>query len=342
MKVKGRLFWVSLFLLSAVALGYLMYDMLPNQAAETQKNIRPLTLPPQTKPDYRRLVPRKARAADMVFIGKTVCSLRRSLALPVQGVITSLNVQAGQPVHKGDLLAAYRPTPESRYQSVDASDIQALELLLNRLNRQLADLENRLQRLRGLDNQPTSTTGRLDDIEKQGRILNDQVKLLLRRLDDENPGDGREPSPKDAYVNVPNEPMPIPTEAAITSPIDGHILWVHPEIRAGVQWTAEDPIFVVGVMDPVLVRSHVYEEEALRLALGDRVVLRPESLNPKRLEARISRISWTPLSMDPVQPSYYEVEFIAANPELTLREGMRVIIHLHKPLKPASTVTRKE
>ncbi|MBI4776415.1 MAG: efflux RND transporter periplasmic adaptor subunit [Deltaproteobacteria bacterium] len=319
MKAKGRLFWVCLLVLSAVALGYFMYDMLPKEAAETKTNSRAMSLPLQEKPDYRRLVPRKARTADMVFIGKTVCSLRHSVALPVQGAITSLNVQAGQSVLKGDALAAYRPAPESRYQGLGAPDIKALELLLNGLNRQLTDLKNRVREPGERRNLPTSAVKQLDDTEKQLRILTDQVKLLVKRLDYEGSRDAPEPA-----------------ETAITSPIDGHVLWVHPEIRPGVRWTAEDPIFVVGVMDPMLVRSHVYEEEALRLALEDRVTLQPESLNPKRLEARISRISWTPLSMDPVQPSYYEVEFTAANPNLMLREGMRVIIHLHKPLNPPS------
>ena len=341
MKAKGRLFWASLFILSVVAMGYLVYDMFPEQASQTEKRDPSLPLPPGEKPDYRRLLPRKARSADMVFIGKAVCSLKRSIALPVEGTFSSLNVQAGQAVKKGDVLASYRPAPQSRLRSTMASDIQALDLLVNGLIRQLTDLKNEFQRLKGKEGHPTSAGKRLKDIEKRVNVLNDQVKLLLSRIDDEGAGDGPERTAPDHHAGASGEPMRIPDDATVTSPMDGHVLWVHPEIRPGAQWTASDPVFVVGAMDPMLVRSHVYEEEAFRLALDDRVTLQPESLHPKKFQARISRISWTPLSLDPVQPSYYEVEFTAANPNLMLREGMRVIVRLHKPLKPPSQDTNE-
>ena len=83
----------------------------------------------------------------------------------------------------------------------------------------------------------------------------------------------------------------------------------------------------------MLLRAKVYEEEALRLEIGDRVRVILEPAPGRRVRARVTRIAWTPVSLDPLQPSYYEVEFTAENPKNLIREGLRAIIHLHKPLK---------
>lgn len=95
-------------------------------------------------------------------------------------------------------------------------------------------------------------------------------------------------------------------------------------------------------MNPMCLRTHVYEEEALRLKLGDQGTVQPESLPGWKLKGRVSRMSWTPLSLDPLKPSYYEVEFTVENTGLILREGLRVIIHLFKPVlkKPGGAADR--
>ncbi len=124
----------------------------------------------------------------------------------------------------------------------------------------------------------------------------------------------------------------IPDEVVLKAPIAGRVVWVHPELRTGARLDPVDRVFEVGVMNPMCLRAHVYEEEVLRLVLGDSAIVQLESLPGWKLRGRVSRISWTPLSLSPLKPSYYEVEFTTENKDLILREGMRVIIRLFKPL----------
>jgi len=133
-------------------------------------------------------------------------------------------------------------------------------------------------------------------------------------------------------LGTPLAPEQLPAQVELKAPITGHVIWIHPDLQEGAQLGPLDRVFEVGVMKPICLRAHVYEEEALRLALGDSANLQPESRPGWKFKGHISRISWTPLSLDPLSPSYYEVELTAANKDLILREGMRVIIHLFKPL----------
>ena len=118
----------------------------------------------------------------------------------------------------------------------------------------------------------------------------------------------------------------------LAAPIAGHLLWVSPGLRPDGHIAAGAPAFVVGQLDPLLIRAQVHEEEALRLAPGDPATVHPESLPGERFPAQVSRVAWTPLSLDPLQPSFYEVELTMTNPNARLREGMRVILEMHKPM----------
>ncbi len=247
---------------------------------DTHKQLPPLPKPEQ---EFRRMLPKKAPKGDMLFIGKAVCSLKRTINMPFSGVISSLEVNTGQEVHQGDIMARYDLAPEVRPQ-------QSLQ----------------------------KATNEILQTKKEPNIISTHLR-------------------DSGYMQAgsPAEPGVIPQEAVIVAPIDGHVVWMNPEFRVGAEIKSGSQVFILGIMDPMLLRANIYEEEALRLAVGDRVRVYPESLPWKTYRARVSRIAWTPLSLDPVQPSYYEVEFIVPNKELLLREGLRVIIHLFKPLKRA-------
>jgi hypothetical protein len=65
--------------------------------------------------------------------------------------------------------------------------------------------------------------------------------------------------------------------------------------------------------------------------VGDQVEILPESLPGKKFEARVSRLSWAPMKPGLDLPTYYEAEFEVPNPDLTLKEGMKVRIVMRKP-----------
>lgn len=193
---------------------------------------------------FERLMPKLAPTSDIVFVGKAFCSVRCDLPLPVSAVVSSLEVKAGDPVKKGQVLGRFRPASEATRSAAAAG-----------------------------------------------------------------PGQDR----------------------LITSPLDGHLLWVHPDFRPRAQLGPAPVVFKVGVMDPMIIRANVYEAEARRLAPNDEVTIRPETVLDWQVRAQITQVAWTPVSDNPADPSYYEVECRVANPSLVLREGMRILVHAFKP-----------
>ncbi len=107
------------------------------------------------------------------------------------------------------------------------------------------------------------------------------------------------------------------------APIGNHVLWVHPDLREDAEFNKGTAAFSIGVMDPMLIRAHVHEIEAVQLKLGDLADFTLESIPGRKFQARVSRISWETLTPQLDRPSYYEVEFELPNPDFILREGLR-------------------
>jgi len=286
------------------------------------------------------MLPRKAPTAEMILVAKAFCSLRRNVALPFQGTITALEVHAGQAVREGDVLARCRLTPETvlylRQKTVPVR-LERLETKLDEVRKRFAELtevRQAVEKSPGLSQAFPRES--LDSIQRQLQHLSEEEAVIREELEF-----SRQSARKDLEVfEIPHgttaAPAKAPEEAALIAPISGHVVWVHPDMRPGAELAPVNPAFVVGVMDPMILRARVYEEETLRLELGDKATVLPESLPGRKLKAQVSRISWSPVSLEPLEPSYYDVEFIAANPDLILREGMRLIIRVYKPLsRPA-------
>lgn len=251
--------------------------------AGARQRLTPAATPPprKTPEEFRRLLPRKAPAEDMVFVGKTVCSFRYPLILRQRGRVMSLNVVPGQEVARGEPLFAYQPLPAS----TEAAELGQAAAALG-------------EALAALEKDAPACRQRLSALEEW----------------------------KETWLRSAT-----PAERVLQAPVDGRVLWVHSDLRPGSLPPAHEPVVIVGVLTPMLIRTLVYEQEALRLEPGDRAVAYPESMPGKKFRAVLTRLSWTPVSLDPVQPSYFEAEFTVDNPREALREGLRVIVHMHKP-----------
>jgi len=68
----------------------------------------------------------------------------------------------------------------------------------------------------------------------------------------------------------------------------------------------------------------------MKIKVGDRAEVTLASLPGRKFPAVVSRISWSPITSKIDQPSYYEVELKVPNPDLSLREGLKVRIVIHK------------
>jgi multidrug resistance efflux pump len=122
----------------------------------------------------------------------------------------------------------------------------------------------------------------------------------------------------------------VPREAILRAPIDGYVIWVSPEMRPEAELPATPGVFLVGVMDPMLIRAQAFEVEALKLHPGSVAKVTLESLPGRQFEARVSRVSWASLNTALDQPSYYEVELQVPNPDLALKEGLKASLVFKK------------
>ncbi len=302
----------------------LLLCMLIGPAVQSDPGSRPRQPPNRLGQDMPRLVPRKVRNADMMFVAKAVCSLKQVVNLPFAGSITAIEVQAGQPVQRGDVLAHYQLAPESLLElqhKISSDRIIELELDLSALDSRHTELD------RGISSNTAARHGNTRLLAK----LKAEETLLLRLLKMEKRQRHADLQRLEALLGAKVNSVIASGKAALVAPMDGHLLQIHPEIRAGARVDVLEAAFQVGVMQPMLLRANVYEEEALRLQVGDVATITPESRPHQKAWAKVSRIPWSPVSLDPLKPSFYAVEFEVDNPALVLREGMRVIVHLHKP-----------
>lgn len=275
----------------------------------------------------------EASASEIAFMGKFFCPLKRHVILYFQGIITSLEAQPGQKVKAGEVLARYRLTPEALLvlrRRLSPPQINNLEMRLAEVDNSVFLARARHGEIAQLAAKKLAPAQALVRAEKEEKLLLKQQHAVQGQLQLEQEL-AREDLQilRDQLGNSLNSGH-LPKEGALKAPINGYVLFVHPNLRKGAQLEQNTVAFQVGVMDPMVVKAQVHETESLQVAVGDLVEISPESLPGRRFEARVSRLSWVPLKPGLEQPSYYEAEFSVPNPDLTLKDGMKVRIVLRK------------
>lgn len=274
------------------------------------------------------------QVAEVAFIGKFSCPLRRPVILPFQVVVTSLQVQAGQKVNAGEVLTRYRLTPEAAMQlrrRLSPPQIKDLEVKLAEVERSLSQAAAKRQEIEQLAAKQLAPTQARAQVEKEFKFLAKQQQATQAQLRQEQQLAAEDLQILKKYLGNSLGPGQLPKEATLKSPINGYVLFVHPDLREGAELEANAVAFQIGVMDPLVVKAQVHEMESLRVKVGDLAEIQPESLPGRKFEARISRLSWLPMKAGLDQPTYYEAEFEVPNPDLTLKDGMKVRIVLRQP-----------
>jgi multidrug efflux pump subunit AcrA (membrane-fusion protein) len=271
---------------------------------------------------------------EVSFIGKFSCPVKRSVILPFPGIINSVQVQAGQMVKAGEVLARYRLTPEAQVQlrrRLAPPQVPELQGKLAEVERALSQAAAKRREIEQLAAKNLASKQALAQVENEWKLLGRQRQATESQLRQEQKlaADDLQ-ALKDQMGNSMSSGQ-LPKEANLKSPIDGYVLLVHPDLREGAELPANSVAFQVGVMDPLIVKAQVHEMESLQVKVGDLAEIQPESMPGRKFEARISRLSWLPLKAGLEQPTYYEAEFEVPNPDLILKDGMKVRIILRKP-----------
>jgi multidrug efflux pump subunit AcrA (membrane-fusion protein) len=280
---------------------------------------------------------------EIVFSGKIVCSLVRQAALPFHGVIEDVKVKAGDRVEAGQVLAEYRLTPEALLKldrDLAPLKLRELEIQLTEAEQTVEELKLRQEEARRLAAQDLTAPRSRERVEWELKLARSRWQRLNSAVEEARRLWKREQKLVAEQLGNVAELGQLPETAAILAPISGHVIWVHPDLRARSEMTPTSPVALVGVMQPMLVRAQVHEMEAQRLQLGDEGLVTVESLASQRFTARVVRKAWSPVTMDPQKPSYYEVEMALDNQELSLKMGMKAQVSIRKQQKPASAPER--
>jgi membrane fusion protein, macrolide-specific efflux system len=280
-----------------------------------------------------------SRASDLTFTGKLVCSLKRPVVLPLAGEILSLSVAPGQEVKKGQILGRYRLIPESVQdlrRQLSANRIDELRARIAEIDKGLATLRNKEKSLKALASKKLAAPQNLEQVQREIQALTRQRAAFSEGLEQAQQNLQQEKALLREQLGVPVKNNQVPQQGVFQAPIDGHVLWLHPDLRPGAVIKGGTPVIMVGVMDPMILRALVYEIEALKLKVGDEAVITMESLPGRKFTARVSRLPWAPTAVSLEQPTYYEVEFQVPNPDLLIKEGLKATLEI-KPNEKASS-----
>ena len=269
---------------------------------------------------------------EIIFNAKLFCSLKRHVDLPFKGIITSLRAHSGQRVEKGEILATYRLAPEARMaikQRLSPPQISDMEMRLVEMDRSLIPILNKQQELTLLVQKKLAPTQSLAQ-------LNQEIALVrkVKATSEENLQKARQQVKEDSGVlsDLLGTALKsgVPQEGILKSPISGYVVGVNPEMREGAELPPMPGTFIVGVMDPMLLRAQAFEIEALQVKIGQKAEVTLDALPGKKFQATVSRVAWSSIATGPDQPAYYEVELKVPNPDLDLKEGLKARVVLRK------------
>ncbi len=266
------------------------------------------------------------RPADITFSGKLYSPVKLSVFLPFNAKVLTLSAQIGHKVKRNDVLATYEIPLETRMDEktrLSTANIKELEHKLavadkeiDRLSAKGRELEAMSQRNMTSQQAISMNAKEIEVFRKEKIALNEQLSLARDILSDRVEL-AEERFGKSAGVGK------MPKDGIIKAPADGYVLWMNPELRAGVKLAKETELFQVGSLNPMIIRAQVHEIEAQKLKEGQAATVTFDSLPGKQFAATVSRIPWAPMPAALQQPSYYEIELSIPNPDLELKEGLK-------------------
>jgi macrolide-specific efflux system membrane fusion protein len=296
-----------------------------------------------------------SKNSEILLSGKLFCSIKRHVSSAFKGIVTSVRVQAGQKVKQGEILATYHLSPEARLKilrSLGSYHVKDWENKLSEVQKRLKELETQKKRQllmliaqqqlaqRQLPNeqspneqmvlQQLASPLNLTNTNQEFKALTKRKETLLETLRHEKRVAKEELDLLRSQLGISLKRGQLAAEACLKAPISGYIVWVHPDLHVNAELNPI-PVFQIGVMDPMLIRSRAFESDAIQLIPGDEAEVLVVSVPGRKFKSRVSRIAWAPLKVIMDNPTYYDIEFSVANPDLLLKEGMKCTIIVQKP-----------
>ena len=252
-------------------------------------------------------------------------------------LVARLMVEIGQQVGSDQPLLTYSYPPEeiqAERRKLSQSDINALESGLSRVSADIGRLNLQLDEFR-----KRLATGTISEQDIKDKLREIEVARLKQKALQESISLEKEMSRGElelakAKFGPKASSKHLPPEAYIRSPVKGYVLWTNPDLKAGMILNKKTQLFMVGSMDPLLIRALVHEIKLPKLHVGDAAEVTFESMPGKTFTARISRIAMSADQADVQMPSHFQVELTLPNPGVVLKEGLKGQVRVKEPDSP--------
>ncbi len=295
----------------------------PSASKVTQRNQAPAPPPPASTVIDNTV---RQRPADILLAGKLFCSLKRNVVIPFRGIVSTLKVHPGQQVKEGDVLVLYRLPPDMIQlvrRRLDPPQIRDLQLRIAELDKSIAGINVRLKEMRQLAQENMASPQSVENLELERQVLAKHRASVQERIQSEMKIAKDDMTLLREQLGKDVKSDKVPEEASLLAPISGHVMGIYSELQEGAELGPGTVAVVIGVLDPMLMRTQVHEIEAVQIAFGDEAEVSIESIPNRVFKSTVSRLSWSPLTPGVDQPSYYELELKVPNPDLSLREGLK-------------------
>ena len=263
-----------------------------------------------------------AMAVETTATGKVVATVTRDVRLPFNAVIDEVLVRPGDAIKAGDPLVRYHLQDEAeRVLQREVTTGAATESLRG----QILDLERELVQARAASG--LGSRQALGRLEESVRSLQHRIELTQISIKKNEESFRARLKELEGYYGQPiREGETLPDQLVLTSPIDGYVLQLMPNLNPDVLLPAQATPVTVGQLDPVLIQVPVYEGDLGRIKEGGHARVEIPSLGDKVFSATITEISWISTNMDVAQPSYYTVELTVPNSQLELKPGFKALV----------------
>lgn len=269
-------------------------------------------------------------AESTAVSGKLYCPVTRVETLPFTGIVESVDVTPGKQVKKDEALVRYVLEEKA---AITLEKELAWGANTEELRGQIVDLERQVLALRGdittsrqLVSSKLGSRSTLQQQEETLAALNRRIHLLREAVGKQEEVHKLRLTELETIFNQPIKGKKLSNELTVISPMDGYVLSVAEQAQAGALLNANTVLAEIGSMDPMLVRVQVFENEAVKLKVGAGAVVRIPSLQDREYPGKISQIAWTPQTLQPDSPSYYNVQLEVPNADLALKQGLKALV----------------
>lgn len=272
-----------------------------------------------------------AQDASTILTGKVITTVSRGVPVPFNGIVEDVLVKPGDPVEEGTPLMRYVLQDEARRQLqrelTNGSGTESLKGQVLDLERELASANAERNKTRQLVSSGLGSRQALSRLEENVSAIKNRIQLLQSTIKKtESIFHERLQELSDYFGQPIKEGTQLPDRLILTSPINGYVLSIAPELNPGQLIDAGKAAVQVGQLNPVLIQIPVYEAEINTIHVGDSAEVEIPSLNNRKFKGIVSEISWISNDMNVASPSYYTVEVTVPNPDLLLKPGFKAVV----------------